>query len=552
MSGEVSDFEVPEGTVSRSMINRSMRANGLVEGDEIWEGNGAFDARRRRPHRASRLKVLKFCVAGALVFTLFVKLRRAARDQLPLHMEGDGYDEAGLSSPFSAPPSSSTAAAEHPERVGNTDAHTEESEEGASLLASEATATPSRPDDQLPLHDSWGLPMLDHFDETLPPDVKQGKDRLAAFVAEGGREKAAGSKQNHAVLSAIAKALSNGSSDTLIGMTVPLHNVKPFHLTEKGAHVPRSVRINKFLGRGGSAIVMEAEDTETHEVFAMRFTYMDKSIAEWYPDEESRFGAMQHAVNLEEQGSRQLCGSMPPDLVASKKGITVPLYTGSICRRCTGLHVGDHYILGRVHLSEKLSGTLSELFKADFDVKSVREYVGRRLLHIVLKLQQAGMSHNDLKWDNMLLRSDGSFVVCDMGSVIAFGNPWEILTRYTPEYREPQLNMQEVPQAYEKGIKQPNASSDLWSLGVLLYELFAGRRCPLAKLGTVEEEKSDEEALRAKFLVENTSGVAAKRGLETAKVPPVWTDLILGLLEPSPERRLTAWEIIHKFSDLLE
>jgi hypothetical protein len=82
-----------------------------------------------------------------------------------------------------------------------------------------------------------------------------------------------------------------------------------------------------------------------------------------------------------------------------------------------------------------------------------------------------GIVHRDLKPSNILLRRDGSPVVADFGLAKGEGDLGFTLTGEplgTPYYMSPE----QVEQAQAK----VDARTDVWSLGVTLYETFAGRR----------------------------------------------------------------------------
>ncbi|CDI82397.1 hypothetical protein EAH_00066310, partial [Eimeria acervulina] len=385
------------------------------------------------------------------------------------------------------------------------------------------------------------------FERTLPPDVKQGKDAIAEWLAKGhtGDEESS-SRGTHEV----AIGLSNGSSRSLVGMNLLLRNVMPLHWVEGDGPQQRLVCINKLLGEGGAAIVVEAEDMATHEVFAMRITRVHVKVGRNFDNDEDFLLTVQRELVWGEELARILCATTLASEVASKKGIAVPLYSADVAGAPRGTRSGEYIVMGRVQVMERLYGCVIDLFKYEGLVNRAREYIARRLALIVLKIQQAGVSHNDLKWNNLLMRSDGSFLVADLQSVLPFGRPYGTMTTFTPEYREPQLAFRPRSKAYESGFIIPHASSDLWSLGILLYELFTMRQYPYGKENA--EDRHEQAMLQASRLFENkTRSAALEPDLEAAEVPPRWKELILRLLEPSRGHRITAWGIIEEFPDLV-
>ncbi|CDJ36585.1 LOW QUALITY PROTEIN: Protein kinase domain-containing protein, related [Eimeria mitis] len=548
MIGGILHNEAQESIVSPSIIDKSIREDAPLQASTYLAKGNTGTARPRQWERYL-LYFLTLGVASALAFTVLSKIPADARSRMPLDKEGEGGGHRGDDRmPSSATPSSAATEPEQQHQAEPANAPPADSEKDASLLSSVATVPPSRPEDQLPFYDMWGLPMLDHFEKTLPPVVKRG-DEIAAFLANTGITEDADDQEPYEIQT-VARTLSNGSSDTLIGMTMVLNNVKPLHWMEKNGPLSRIVRINKLLGRGTSAIVVEAEDTDTHELFAMRIFRQAEEFAQGYESDDSFVAEIRRELRLQEEGARQLCGVIPASMVASKKGISVPLYTADIAGAPEGVHVGGYFILGRVQLMERLYGAVVSLFTDAREVViEAREYIARRLLQTVLKIQEAGLSHNDLKWDNMLLRPDGSFVIADLGSILPFGKPYRHLTLYTPEYREPQLAQPSCSE-YGDGYTIPQASSDMWSLGVLLYELFTDQRYPY---GEIEAEGTDTpEVMLAKWLLEgNTRSDIMLPRLGAEKVPPRWMQLIVRLLEPKRTHRITAWGILEEFPELV-
>ncbi|CDI83302.1 hypothetical protein, conserved [Eimeria acervulina] len=447
--------------------------------------------------------------------------------------------------------SGSTGEHEQQQQTQNAHEYPVETEKDTSLLSSVAIISLSHPENQFPPYDMWGLPMLDHFERTLPPDVKRGKDEIAAYLAKGHVHEELSCEGDSYELSSVARMLSNGSSDSLVGMTLLLKNVKPLHWMDNGGHLPRLVRITQILGKGSSAIVVEAEDTDAHELFAMRILRKDANFAKWFQTDEAFIAEIRGELDFEEEGARQLCGVIPANMVGLKKGIAVPLYTADIAGAPEAQRAGRYFVLGRVQLMERFFGDMIDLhIHAKEVVEKSREYIARRLVNIVLKIQQAGLSHNDLKWDNMLLSADGSFLVADLGSALPFGSPCRQLTFFTPQYREPQLALRLDPEAYESGFIIPQASSDLWSLGILLYELFTTKTSPYGEMRVNGRE--DPNVLLATWLIEtNTRSATLEPILEAAKVPSRWKELILRLLEPRRLHRITSWEIQEEFPDLV-
>jgi serine/threonine protein kinase len=94
----------------------------------------------------------------------------------------------------------------------------------------------------------------------------------------------------------------------------------------------------------------------------------------------------------------------------------------------------------------------------------------QKLCTSLIPVHQAGMMHLDLKPPNIMVRADDSLVLIDFGLVrhmgTAGGSTVLGVRRGSPYYMSPE-QVQGLPL---------DARSDVYSLGILLYEMLAGRR----------------------------------------------------------------------------
>jgi fused-like protein len=118
-------------------------------------------------------------------------------------------------------------------------------------------------------------------------------------------------------------------------------------------------------------------------------------------------------------------------------------------------------------ITEFAQGELFEILEDDRNLpeNEVRK-IAMQLVHALYYLHSHRIIHRDMKPQNILISANGIVKLCDFGFARSMSNNTIVLTsiKGTPLYMAPEL-VQELPY---------NHTVDLWSLGVIIYELFVG------------------------------------------------------------------------------
>ncbi|XP_026192217.1 ribosomal protein S6 kinase alpha-5 [Cyclospora cayetanensis] len=259
---------------------------------------------------------------------------------------------------------------------------------------------------------------------------------------------------------------------------------------------------------------------------------------------------VQDIQESEERGIRGALSGLSAQLAATHRGVTLPFGVAEIKYMPEGSFSGGMFIAVKVQLSELMVGDLKQLLKGTSSLSDeAKQHIAQRSLLQMLHMQDTAVCHDNFKPDNLLMRPDGSFLLGDLGASSFTGAEVETLVRTIPAYAEPDLILFSSQSLQTGNLVTPDINGDLWSLGVITYEIFTGKlRYELA------QASSDLSTMKGK--IRNLlSNVNAPKELmaetQAPKIPARWQELLSRLLEPRRKQRISALDAVEQFSDLI-
>ncbi len=243
-------------------------------------------------------------------------------------------------------------------------------------------------------------------------------------------------------------------------------------------------RIVSLLGKGGMGEVYRADDLTLDQPVALKF------LPETVVNNEATLARFRNEVRLARQVSHP-----------------------NVCRVYDVGEIDGHVFLSMEYVDgEDLGSLLRRIGRLPVD-KALE--IARKLCAGLAAAHEKGVLHRDLKPGNVMLDSRGQVLLTDFGLAgLADQIAGAEVRNGTPQYMAPeQLSGKEV-----------TARSDIYSLGLVFYEIFTGKR-PF-------EANTLAELMRAQAEATPTSISTVVKDLD-----PAVERVILRCLDPEPARR---------------
>ncbi|CDJ37090.1 hypothetical protein, conserved [Eimeria tenella] len=394
----------------------------------------------------------------------------------------------------------------------------------------------------------WDLPTLDQYEQHLSLSEARGKALLAAAAKKRGEIRFPFPRAlGQSAMATLAEQLSGGRTTNLIGQTLILTDIQPLGSTEIEQE-PREYIVSKYLGEGALSVVVEVIEKRTNETKALRLHAIPQHLDSVSVTPELAEDASRTALVESTTAMLQAVGTTSLTAAAKERGLALVSAVARVQGVPSVLPCGSSYFVNEVEIVDRYYGTVEGLFSPTTRLtEGAKVYAGRRLLLQVLLLQRAGCSHNNLKLQNLFMNLDGSFLLGDFGAGSLIGEPLDRVRGVTPAYAEKELSLAATVTSPDAPPARVHSKSDLWGLGMCLYQIFTGGEMPYGLGGDLPASDIFD------FLEKNkVRAVVLDAPLTSARVSARWKDLIIRLLEVERENRIGTEQLIEEFADLLQ
>jgi hypothetical protein len=209
---------------------------------------------------------------------------------------------------------------------------------------------------------------------------------------------------------------------------------------EPGSVLAARFQIRRVLGKGATGVVLEADDRVSRSLVALKV----------FKPEIASDDRWQEIVGSELRHARQIIHP-------------------NVCRVFDAGEAGGYRFLSMEYAS---GGSLRQRLKEAPPDRPFEDKIAdaRAVVQGLAAIHAAGLIHRDVKPDNVLIMEDGRLVLTDFGLAVAPGQA-TFVTGYsgavgTPSYMAPEVALG----------GDASAASDVFSLGVILHEIFFARR----------------------------------------------------------------------------
>jgi Protein kinase domain len=256
------------------------------------------------------------------------------------------------------------------------------------------------------------------------------------------------------------------------------------HRFAPGAIIAGRYRLVALLGRGGMGEVYRAEDLTLDQPVALKF------LPEGVASDPARLAQFHNELRIARQVSHK-----------------------NVCRLYDlGEADGRRFLTMEYVDGEDLASLLRRIGRLPQD-KAVE--IARQLCAGLAAAHERGVLHRDLKPANVMIDGDGHVRITDFGLAMGEGDAAAVHAG-TPQYMAPEQLVGDGPRASVK--------TDLYALGLVLFEIFTGRRV------------FDATSL-ADLVQQHKSGTLTTPSSVVRDLDPVVERVILRCLERDPAKR---------------
>src|SRR4051812_38341700 len=239
----------------------------------------------------------------------------------------------------------------------------------------------------------------------------------------------------HTAFATMAATSDSGPPDTR-SAPGPLQG----HRFAPGSIIVGRYRVVALLGRGGMGEVYRAEDLTLDQPVALKF------LPEGVADDDERLAQFHSELRIARQVSHK-----------------------NVCRLYDlGDSGGRRFLTMEYVEGEDLASLLRRIGRIPQD-KAVE--LARQLCAGVAAAHERGVLHRDLKPANVMIDGDGNVRITDFGIATAGGDDSGHSMSGTPQYMAPE----------QLSGKAASIRTDIYALGLVLFEIFTGRRAYDAK-----------------------------------------------------------------------